>query len=489
MEAHLSRILRTAAAFGLCASLIGCGSPSGGGTPVDDDGGEPPVTPVVLTGTQTVVVEGFDWGPGVTKTIVSFSGAGEIDAASVAPEGFSVMETKESFDWAAYAAWTEDPESADPSVHTTVTEPRIVLDAYLCGPDGERDPSLVSGDTIALELACDPDHGDPYCFDLLTWHNTVPDPYDLEIELTGESVLSLTDGSPVESIEVGASIDLFVDYDRSGEARTPQFIMPQLEGVDLYGSFVGTDGRELRYASYEPADDGETHPLVIWLHGAGEGGQDPTILLLGNKVSALFQDPFQTAMGGAYVLTPQTPDFWLTYNDAGDWQDNPGVPSVYDATLMELIEGYVEAHPGVDPDRVYVGGCSNGGYMTMELILEHPDFFAAAYPICEAYADSGITDGQLESIKDLPVWFIWAENDDTVIPETHEIPTVERLRAIGADVHTSVFPDVVDTSGLYTQEDGSPYEYLGHWSWLYFFNGECQEDGVDLWTWMAAQHR
>ena len=69
------------------------------------------------------------------------------------------------------------------------------------------------------------------------------------------------------------------------------------------------------------------------------------------------------------------------------------------------------ANPAIDTDRIYIGGCSNGGYMTMEMVITYPDYFAAAYPICEAYADNAITDEQLERVKNLPIWFIYAEDD------------------------------------------------------------------------------
>lgn len=47
--------------------------------------------------------------------------------------------------------------------------------------------------------------------------------------------------------------------------------------------------------------------------------------------------------------------------------------------------------------------------MTMALILENPEYFAAAYPICEAFADSWITEDKLESIKEVPIWFTYAQ--------------------------------------------------------------------------------
>ena len=49
--------------------------------------------------------------------------------------------------------------------------------------------------------------------------------------------------------------------------------------------------------------------------------------------------------------------------------------------------------------------------MTMEMILKHPDYFAIAFPICEVYEDSVITDEQIESIKAFPIWFTYAKND------------------------------------------------------------------------------
>lgn len=82
-----------------------------------------------------------------------------------------------------------------------------------------------------------------------------------------------------------------------------------------------------------------------------------------------------------------------------------------------------------------------------------------------------------------------AENDTTVKPEDYEAPTIERLKKIGGNIHISVFDDVHDTTGLYTTEDGAPYQYMGHWSWLYFFNNECSDNGTNLWEWMAAQKK
>ena len=52
---------------------------------------------------------------------------------------------------------------------------------------------------------------------------------------------------------------------------------------------------------------------------------------------------------------------------------------------MALIKAYVAQHPDIDPKRIYVGGCSNGGYMALKLILKEPAYFAAGYISAVSY--------------------------------------------------------------------------------------------------------
>ncbi len=87
------------------------------------------------------------------------------------------------------------------------------------------------------------------------------------------------------------------------------------------GKFTGKPGDvTLTYASYEPwslKGDGKANPLIIWLHGGGEGGIDVSITLLGNEVVSLIrpeiQSHFTTEGGanGAYVLSVQCPTMWM----------------------------------------------------------------------------------------------------------------------------------------------------------------------------------
>ncbi|WNS78877.1 PHB depolymerase family esterase [Domibacillus sp. DTU_2020_1001157_1_SI_ALB_TIR_016] len=243
----------------------------------------------------------------------------------------------------------------------------------------------------------------------------------------------------------------------------------------------------LSYANYAPEKDKEKNPLIIWLHGGGEGGTDGTIPLSANKAVNFATEDIQDHFDGAYVLAPQAPTYWMD----GITGRADGT-SKYEEALMALIQEQVAANPDIDPSRIYIGGASNGGYMTMLMTRDYPGYFAASFPICEGLNDSLISDEDIQSMKQTPTWFVTAENDTILPPSLNTVPTYERFVAAGAEnVHLSLFEDVHDTSGLYTNADGTPYQYNGHWSWIYVFNNEVDTvingNTTTLMDWLADQ--
>ena len=241
------------------------------------------------------------------------------------------------------------------------------------------------------------------------------------------------------------------------------------------------EGYTLTYKDYQTdalREDGVLNPLVIWLHGMGEGGTNPDIALLGNDVTALGEEEIQGhfvkgKQKGAYVLAVQTPTYWM---NSGTGSINNGVGhSIYTKTLKSTIDKYIADNGDIDMKRIYVGGCSNGGYMTMEMAVTYGNFFRAFYPCCEAYSDSFVTDEDIQRLKDLPMWFIHAANDSTVNPENFTLATYKRLKDAGAkDVHLSYFVDVRGTDG---NPNGNNYQ--GHYSWIYIFRDEVELDQAD----------
>lgn len=237
------------------------------------------------------------------------------------------------------------------------------------------------------------------------------------------------------------------------------------------GRLTGKPGAvTLTYASYEPwslRGDGVANPLIIWLHGGGEGGVDVSITLLGNEVVSLIRPEIQshfTSEGGAegaYVLSVQCPTMWMGTSKGfghGDY------PSLYADVLKSCIDEFVDQRPDIDRNRIYLGGCSNGGYMTMHMLIRNPRYFAAAYPTCEAYLDSHISDNEIKLLAEENIWFVQSYDDTTVDPKTHCLPTFRRLIKAGAkNVWMSMFETV---QGI----DNPGQRLMGHFSWCYLFN-------------------
>lgn len=261
------------------------------------------------------------------------------------------------------------------------------------------------------------------------------------------------------------------------ECQTDRALEDFLSEADYFneGTFTGRmTGKPgdvtLTYAAYEPwslRGDGVANPLVIWLHGGGEGGIDVSVTLLGNEVVSLIrpeiQSHFTTEGGksGAYVLSVQCPTMWMgTSKGFGHGE----YPSLYADVLKSCIDDFVDKHPDVDRNRIYIGGCSNGGFMTIHMLLRNPRYFAAAYPICEAYMDQYISEYGIKSLAEENIWFVQSYDDTTVDAKTHCIPTYRRLMRAGAkNVWMSMFESVVGMD-----EPGMPL--FGHFAWCYVFN-------------------
>ena len=352
-----------------------------------------------------------------------------------------------------------------------------MTDAYTSDANGNKVES--SSNYITIEMYVSPSEGSPFFYNFMSGRNVWCETYKLNVSLVDGMTLTAGEET-VNALAVEADINVSDPAER---------ICPQLDDFDTTKTYTATDGTTYSYAEYLPAEDNQKNALVIWLHGAGEGGVDPTIDLLANEVTALAGDEFQELFKGAYVLAPQSPTMWM--DDGTGAYQNGDKGSCYAESLFELIETYVKSNEDIDTNRIIIGGCSNGGYMTMEMILKHPDYFAAAYPICEAFQDQYISDEQIESIKDMPIWFTYAKTDRTVNPELCTEATVARLIEAGAkNIHVSAFEDVHDTTGRFTNADGTPYTYDGHWSWVYFDNNECyDENGVNAWQWLAKQNK
>lgn len=404
---------------------------------------------IIASNQYTLVVEGYDWGPAVNKVVLHLD------------------EKSKSVDFKDFAVAVERSSDCSIIPDNQKNGSRNVVFAYISDEKGNR---VAEGSNLTL-------------------------------------VLSVAPNNPISSP---------IQYSQSGKCRGNQWInyqvnitntktnqvwnkeksriRPILDEFDLSGKYEYETGKMMSYGYFKPKNANPKAPLIIWLHGGGEGGTDPSIAIIGNKVINYASDEIQAYFGGAYVLAPQCPGAWMHDKD-GKTQPGSG-EDVYNVGLLAMIKDFVAKHPDIDTKRIYLGGCSNGGYMSLKLLIKDPNYFAAAYISALAYQSEFITDAQMNSIKNVPIWFVHSRDDGTTKPEVTVVPVYERLKKAGAkNLHFSYYDHVTDLSGTF---GGKDYYYAGHWSWIYSHANTAKLDfdgkpvmmngrPVTIMEWLAGQ--
>ncbi len=187
--------------------------------------------------------------------------------------------------------------------------------------------------------------------------------------------------------------------------------------------------------------EGEALPMIVFLHGAGERGDDRSRLDIHGIPRYFGRD--EGHMGQRVVtLSPQCPvgEIWSNFPSA----------------VMELILD-VAAREGVDMDRISITGISMGGFGTWSMISRYPDFFSAAAPIC----GGGVS------------WYICTKTPirafhgdaDRDVPMVYSQLMVDAVNARGGKADLKIYPN------------------CGHNCWTVTY------EQTDLIPWLAASRR
>ncbi len=207
--------------------------------------------------------------------------------------------------------------------------------------------------------------------------------------------------------------------------------------------------------------EGENYPLVLFLHGAGERGNDPAKNLR----------HFPELMGGqehrkkfpCFVIAPQcrSGEQWVEV----PWSTKKSTPLAKEPSVMLQMAMAVLDHSlkelPVDKSRVYLTGLSMGGYGSWELAMRRPKQFAAVAPIC-----GGGDETQAAKLVETPLWAAHGEAD-TAVPVERSRDMVTAIKAAGGKVVNYV-----------------EYPKVGHNSWVYAYR-----DPDGLLPWMFKQRR
>lgn len=165
-------------------------------------------------------------------------------------------------------------------------------------------------------------------------------------------------------------------------------------------------------------DASKQYPVVLFLHGAGERGNDNNAQL--THGSKLFSSKANRKKFPAIVVFPQCPanSYWA--NVAIDRTSKPlkiefpinQAPTKPLELVIKLMDD-LASKPYVSKDQFYVGGMSMGGMGTYEILYRKPEMFAAAIAICGA----GNPTTAKAYAKTTPLWVFHGAKDDVVSPQ------------------------------------------------------------------------
>lgn len=206
-------------------------------------------------------------------------------------------------------------------------------------------------------------------------------------------------------------------------------------GTQTAQSFTGPAGT-VHYWLWLPKETpAEGAPLLIFLHGAGERGDDLSVVKKHGPPKVV---ETMAALQPFIVVSPQCPkEKW------------------WDVELVKALTDSVAEKFKADRTRLYLTGLSMGGYGTWGLTVKYPDLFAAAVPIC-----GGGDPTQAAKIKDLPMRVYHGAKDEAV-PLERSQEMVDALKAAGAqDIALTVYPDLAHDSWTPTYADPALYEWL-----------------------------
>lgn len=205
----------------------------------------------------------------------------------------------------------------------------------------------------------------------------------------------------------------------------------------------------LLFPDYDPL---RKYPLVIFLHGSGERGNDNLAQLTWGVSN--FATDYNLKMYKAFVIAPQCPKDKTWDNFSGDFniKYNDTASKISDL-LFGLINSTIK-NSSIDTNRIYITGMSMGGIGTFDLITRHPNLFAAAAPVCGAGDTS-----KASVIKHIPLWIFHGAEDVAVNPK-YSLDMVYALTKVGAHPGYTQYPGVGHFSWVAAYSDPMFMEWL-----------------------------
>lgn len=189
------------------------------------------------------------------------------------------------------------------------------------------------------------------------------------------------------------------------------------------------------YILQKPIDCKSKKPLIIFLHGSGEKGNDLEKIKVHGPLKYNKTTPLD-----AYILAPQCPE-----------------NSYWDSESLYLLTQKIIKENNIDPNRIYLTGLSMGGWGAWNLAFAHPEMFAALVPI------AGFVDRvpMIENCKiaTIPTRIFHGLLDD-VVDVNYSITIYKKLKPCSKDIELTIFDDAYHDSWSRVYDDSKIYEWM-----------------------------
>lgn len=176
--------------------------------------------------------------------------------------------------------------------------------------------------------------------------------------------------------------------------------------AENYGGYIFKDGDDVmtfRFKKPSKITEDEKYPLIVFLHGRGDGGTDNSRHMYKSLINSI--DKF--VGDDCYVLMPQA-DKKLDWTQIGGKSGDKGSSNLYN----KMLDAVIAVNSAIDTNRVYLTGMSMGGYGTIYQAYNYPEKYAAVVALCGYYNAEVISD--LSRFDGMGIWLEHSKTDDVV---------------------------------------------------------------------------
>ena len=204
--------------------------------------------------------------------------------------------------------------------------------------------------------------------------------------------------------------------------------------------YTGGDYKEepfkWRLLKPDTIEPGKKYPVVLFLHGAGERGDDNKNQLkyFGETIAS----PENRKKFPCFVIAPQC-RATQKWSDVS-WGKKDSEPTTKEASdqakvALGILDEVLKKYPA-DDKRIYLTGLSMGGYGSWDIACRYPEKFACVVPIC-----GGGDESQAAKLVKLPIWCFHGDADPAV-PVDRSRNMIAAIKKAGGEPKYTEYPGV-----------------------------------------------